>query len=154
MVRFHYMALSDDKQRIMPTQQDRENSRPLAYPEAVLLTNTTNPKVRGEVDDKYQYSSEVRDDKVHGWISPDPPVGFWIITPSEEFRSAGPTKQELTSHVGPTALSVSPPLHTHHHHHHSSHTSYHHATSTQSYPFTFIQRKFCHVPLTILYQKN
>ncbi|KAE7995833.1 hypothetical protein FH972_000598 [Carpinus fangiana] len=104
--KFHYMALSDDKQRIMPTQKDRENSQALAYPEAVLLTNTTNPRVRGEVDDKYQYSSEVKDDKVHGWISLDPPVGFWIITPSEEFRSAGPTKQELTSHVGPTALSM------------------------------------------------
>lgn len=109
MVRFHYMALSDDKQRVMPTQRDREHSPALAYPEAVLLTNATNPKVRGEVDDKYQYSSEVKDDKVHGWVSLDPPVGFWIITPSAEFRSGGPTKQELTSHVGPTALSVSPP---------------------------------------------
>ncbi|GLT70929.1 hypothetical protein SLA2020_429780 [Shorea laevis] len=104
--RFQYMALSDDKQRIMPTQRDREHSPALAYPEAVLLTNATNPKVRGEVDDKYQYSSEVKDDKVHGWVSLDPPVGFWIITPSAEFRSGGPTKQELTSHVGPTALSM------------------------------------------------
>ncbi|XP_059436640.1 probable rhamnogalacturonate lyase B [Corylus avellana] len=104
--KFHYMALSDDKQRIMPTQKDREKSHALAYPEAVLLTNATNPTIRGEVDDKYQYSSDVKDTKVHGWISLDPPVGFWIITPSEEFRSGGPTKQELTSHVGPTALCV------------------------------------------------
>lgn len=46
------MSLSDDKQRIMPTQKDRENSKALAYPEAVLLTNATNPEIRGEVPSK------------------------------------------------------------------------------------------------------
>ena len=60
-----------------------------------------------QVDDKYQYSSESKDNNVHGWISSNPPVGFWIITPSNEFRTAGPTKQDLTSHAGPIALSVS-----------------------------------------------
>lgn len=44
---------------------------------------------------------------VHGWISSNPSVGFWIITPSHEFLTTGPTKPELTSHVGPTSLSVS-----------------------------------------------
>lgn len=38
-----------------------------------------------------------------------PPVGFWQITPSDEFRSGGPLKQNLTSHVGPTTLAVSCP---------------------------------------------
>ena len=37
----------------------------------------------------------------------DPPVGFWQITPSSEFRSGGPIKQNLTSHVGPVNLAVS-----------------------------------------------
>lgn len=32
-----------------------------------------------------------------------------MITPSDEFRTAGPIKQDLTSHVGPITLSVSPP---------------------------------------------
>lgn len=59
-----------------------------------------------QVDDKYQYSSENKDIKVHGWISNSPPVGFWQITPSDEFRSGGPLKQSLTSHVGPTTLAV------------------------------------------------
>jgi rhamnogalacturonan endolyase len=112
MVRFHYMALSYDKQRIMPTQMDREKSHALTYLGEVLLTNATKPRVRGEVDDKYHYLSDVKDTKVLGWISLDPPVRFWIITPSEEFCSVGPTKQELTSHVGHTALCVSPPIHT------------------------------------------
>lgn len=30
-----------------------------------------------------------------------------MITPSDEFRAGGPLKQDLTSHVGPTVLSVS-----------------------------------------------
>lgn len=60
-----------------------------------------------QVDDKYQYSANIKDIRVHGWISPKQRVGFWIITPSDEFRAGGPLKQELTCHVGPTALSVS-----------------------------------------------
>lgn len=59
------------------------------------------------MDDKYQYSCDDKDNKVHGWISFDPPIGFWQITPSDEFRTGGPLKQNLTSHVGPTTLAVS-----------------------------------------------
>uniref|UniRef100_A0A2P2JXD4 Rhamnogalacturonate lyase B-like n=1 Tax=Rhizophora mucronata TaxID=61149 RepID=A0A2P2JXD4_RHIMU len=106
MVRFHYMAISDSRQRVMPLPEDRITGQPLAYPEAVLLTNPINPELRGEVDDKYQYSCEDKDNKVYGWISEDPPVGFWMITPSNEFRVGGPIKQDLTSHVGPTVLNM------------------------------------------------
>jgi len=105
--KFRFMAISDSMQRIMPSAKDRAKGEPLAYPEAVLLTNTSNPKLRGEVDDKYQYSVENKDNKVHGWIcEDDPAVGFWMITPSNEFRTSGPNKQDLTSHVGPTNLNM------------------------------------------------
>ncbi|XP_062119976.1 probable rhamnogalacturonate lyase B [Humulus lupulus] len=104
--KFNYMAISDDRQRIMPSALDRKKGQKLAYPEAVLLTNPSNPNLKGEVDDKYQYSSDHKEIRVHGWISSNPSIGFWIITPSHEFLTAGPTKQELTSHVGPTSLSV------------------------------------------------
>ncbi|XP_043713606.1 rhamnogalacturonate lyase-like [Telopea speciosissima] len=103
---FNYMAISDQRQRIMPSAADRASGQPLAYPEAVKLTNPSNPELQGEVDDKYQYSSENQDNRVHGWISFDPPVGFWIINPSDESRIGGPLKQELTSHVGPTSLAM------------------------------------------------
>ena len=43
------MAVSDDRQRVMPTMRDRENGEPLAFPEAVLLTNPSNEELRGEV---------------------------------------------------------------------------------------------------------
>ncbi|KAL2344436.1 hypothetical protein Fmac_005721 [Flemingia macrophylla] len=106
--RFNFMAISKERQRSMPTMRDRETGQVLAYPEAVLLTRPTNPEFRGEVDDKYQYSCENMVNSVHGWISvdSDAPMGFWIITPSNEFRNAGPIKQDLTSHVGPITLSM------------------------------------------------
>ncbi|CAL5395082.1 unnamed protein product [Camellia sinensis] len=59
-----------------------------------------------QVDDKYQYSCDDKDNRVHGWICSNPAVGFWMITPSDEFRTGGPVKQDLTSHVGPTTLSM------------------------------------------------
>ncbi|KAL8145397.1 uncharacterized protein LOC141706961 [Apium graveolens] len=106
--KFQYMAVDDNRQRWMPLPDDRlpRRSQPLAYAEAVRLVNPVNPQLNGEVDDKYQYSCENENLKVHGWISMAPPVGFWQITPSDEFRSGGPVKQNLTSHVGPTCLAV------------------------------------------------
>nr|XP_043636559.1 probable rhamnogalacturonate lyase B [Erigeron canadensis] len=106
--KFHYMANSDDRQRKMPSPDDRLPGRgeELAYPEAVLLVNPVEPEFTGEVDDKYQYAVELKDLRVHGWICMDPLVGFWQITPSNEFRVGGPIKPELNSHVGPTTLAV------------------------------------------------
>ncbi|KAL8109224.1 hypothetical protein AgCh_025354 [Apium graveolens] len=98
---FRYMAVSDARQRVMPTFEDRESGTPLAYPEAVLVKDPVS-----EVDDKYQYSTEDKDNRVHGWISSNPATGFWMITPSNEFRTAGPVKQDLTSHCGPITLSM------------------------------------------------
>lgn len=43
------MAISDRKQRIMPSGKDRNLGQVLAYKEAVLLTNTTDPILKGEV---------------------------------------------------------------------------------------------------------
>ncbi|KAF2323960.1 hypothetical protein GH714_004794 [Hevea brasiliensis] len=91
--KFHYMAIADDRQRYMPLPNDRLEGRGqvLAYPEAVLLVNPIEPEFKGEVDDKYEYSCESRNNGVHGWISNDSAVGFWLITPSYEFRYIGNT---------------------------------------------------------------
>ncbi|KAH9756099.1 rhamnogalacturonan endolyase [Citrus sinensis] len=97
--KFHYMIISGNRQREMPLQQDRERGHKLAYEEAVLLPN-------GEVDDKYQYSMDAKDIRVHGWISTDSTVGFWQILPSSESRSFGPLKQFLTSHTGPISINT------------------------------------------------
>ncbi|WCJ35664.1 Rhamnogalacturonate lyase family protein [Euphorbia peplus] len=106
--KFQYMAVPHDRRRLMPLPEDRMPGRcqTLGYQEAVLLVNPKHPELKGEVDDKYQYSCENKDNKVHGWISFNPAVGFWQITPSNEFRTGGPLKQNLTSHVGPTTLAM------------------------------------------------
>ncbi|KFK30409.1 hypothetical protein AALP_AA7G257200 [Arabis alpina] len=108
--RFHYMVVADDRQREMPTDNDRDihlgHAKALAYKEAVQLTYPHNSIFKNQVDDKYQYTCEIKDNKVHGWISTESRVGFWLISPSGEYRSGGPIKQELTSHVGPTAITT------------------------------------------------
>ncbi|CAA0812538.1 Rhamnogalacturonate lyase family protein [Striga hermonthica] len=104
--RFHYMVISDDRQRIMPTDDNRKQGRTLDYKEAVLVRNPVDSKLIEEVDDKYQYSCENKDSHVHGWISANRHVGFWVITPSDEFRAGGPVKPDLTSHAGPTSLAI------------------------------------------------
>ncbi|XP_057794194.1 uncharacterized protein LOC131010607 isoform X2 [Salvia miltiorrhiza] len=106
--KFVYMAMSDDRQRRMPRPEDRlpPRGRELAFPEAVLLVDPIEPEFKGEVDDKYQYSCENKDNKVHGFICIDPTIGLWQISPSNEFRTGGPIKQDLTSHVNPTTLAM------------------------------------------------
>ncbi|CAN6987231.1 hypothetical protein IGI04_001417 [Brassica rapa subsp. trilocularis] len=106
--KFRYMAVADNRQRKMPLPEDRlgKRGRPLAYPEAVLLVHPVEEEFKGEVDDKYEYSCENRDLKVHGWISHNLDLGCWQIIPSNEFRSGGLVKQNLTSHVGPISLAM------------------------------------------------
>ncbi|KAM1123952.1 hypothetical protein COP2_005433 [Malus domestica] len=106
--KFHYMAITDEKQRIMPMPEDvlPPRGKQLIVPESVLLVDPINPDLKGEVDDKYQYSMDNKDSGVHGWISSGPTVGFWLIFPSQEFRNGGPTKQNLTVHTGPFCLSM------------------------------------------------
>lgn len=104
MDKFCYIVISDDIQKVMPRQQDLKHSHSLEYREAILWTNYSDPKLKTQVEDKYQYAEDIKDQRVHGWISSDPAVGFWLITPSTEFYLTGPFKQELTSHMGPTSL--------------------------------------------------
>ncbi|CAN1288425.1 Rhamnogalacturonate lyase [Linum perenne] len=104
-IRFKYMAVSDEIQKIMPEYIDRTKGKPLAYPEAVLLTDPVDPVFKGQVDDKYQYSMEMKDHRLKGWVSENPKIGFWVISPSEEYAAGGPVKPELTCHCGPIALA-------------------------------------------------
>lgn len=43
------MAVSDERQRVMPSFEDRRRGEPLDYPEAVLLTHPSDSLLRGEV---------------------------------------------------------------------------------------------------------
>ncbi|KAL8045964.1 hypothetical protein ABFX02_08G148500 [Erythranthe guttata] len=87
--RFHYMAITDEKQRVMPMPDDLLPGRgkQLIVPESVLLVNPINPDLKGEVDDKYQYSMDNKDG-------------------GPRYRNGGPTKQNLTVHTGPACLAM------------------------------------------------
>jgi rhamnogalacturonan endolyase len=65
--KFDFMAISDDRQRSMPSMADRENSKSLAYKEAVLLTNPSNPMFKGEVYIPVIYSiyKSISNDTLH-----------------------------------------------------------------------------------------
>ncbi|RZC68328.1 hypothetical protein C5167_031589 [Papaver somniferum] len=109
--KFQYMAISKTQQRRMPLPEDREPPRGklLQFKEAALLVDPVEPDLKGQVEDKYMYAQNIEDIKVHGWVcskASDPLVGFWHITPSDEYRSGGPLRHELTSHVGPHSLTV------------------------------------------------
>lgn len=43
------MALTDERQRVMPSAEDRENGKTLDHKEAVKLISTINPDLQGEV---------------------------------------------------------------------------------------------------------
>lgn len=47
------MAMSDERQRLMPTTKDRDSGNQLAYKEAVHLSNPSNPDFKGEVTQIY-----------------------------------------------------------------------------------------------------
>ncbi|OMO50310.1 hypothetical protein CCACVL1_30518 [Corchorus capsularis] len=115
---FNFMALSDSRQTIMPSENERKQSPNLGFKEAVVLSNNTNDtQLRGEVDDKYQFSYENKDNKLHGWIADshklNPAVGFWLITPSNEFRNGGPHKLEIASHMFSSTHYVGREMETH-----------------------------------------
>ncbi|GER47111.1 rhamnogalacturonate lyase family protein [Striga asiatica] len=103
--KFNYMVISDNKQLFMPTDNDRKAGQILGYKEVVWLQRRGIVLIN-RVDDKYQYSCDNKDSRVHGWISSNPKVGFWVTTPSDEFRVGGPVKPDLTSHAGPTSLAI------------------------------------------------
>ena len=53
---------------------------------------------KGQVEHKYDYSANQFDVRAWGWSSSSNHVGIWLVNPSVEYLSGGPTKFELSSH--------------------------------------------------------
>lgn len=53
---------------------------------------------KGMVEHKYDYSANQFDVRAWGWSSSSNHVGIWLVNPSVEYLSGGPTKYELSSH--------------------------------------------------------
>lgn len=56
--------------------------------------------------DKYIHTAVQFDHPVYGWSSTSKNVGFWLINPSAEYLSGGPTKVEFLSHRDTTAVAA------------------------------------------------
>ena len=53
---------------------------------------------KGQVEHKYDYSANQFDVRAWGWSSSEKKIGLWLVNPSVEYLSGGPTKFELSSH--------------------------------------------------------
>ncbi len=59
-----------------------------------------------EGTDKYVYVSRQWENRAYGWTAPDHKLGFFLLAPSPEFLSGGPTKAEFLAHgTSPIVLS-------------------------------------------------
>lgn len=56
--------------------------------------------------DKYIYTAVQFDNRAFGWSSTRDRIGFWIVNPSVEFMSGGPTKVDFLSHRDTTTVAA------------------------------------------------
>jgi rhamnogalacturonan endolyase len=56
--------------------------------------------------DKYIYTANQFDNRAFGWSSTKERIGFWLINPSVEFLSGGPTKTEFLAHRDTTPVAA------------------------------------------------
>jgi rhamnogalacturonan endolyase len=106
---FDYLAIDDRRHGLMPSGQDWDNGEQLNMKEVRRIV--TGP-FAGKVEHKYDYSACFADTPAYGWISTRRNIGLFLINPSIEYISGGPTKSELTAHLdvnrggAPTLLNV------------------------------------------------
>ena len=56
--------------------------------------------------DKYIYTANQFENRAFGWSSTKERVGFWLLNPSVEFLSGGPTKTEFLAHRDTTPVAA------------------------------------------------
>jgi rhamnogalacturonan endolyase len=56
--------------------------------------------------DKYIYTANQFDNRAFGWSSTKDHLGFWLLNPSVEFLSGGPTKTEFLAHRDTTPVAA------------------------------------------------
>jgi rhamnogalacturonan endolyase len=56
--------------------------------------------------DKYIYTANQFENRAFGWSSTKDRIGFWLLNPSVEFLSGGPTKTEFLAHRDTTPVAA------------------------------------------------
>jgi rhamnogalacturonan endolyase len=93
---FDFLSVDKDRQRLMPSGDDWDQGTQMNLKEARRMTTGVH---KGEVEHKYDYSAVLAETPAYGWYGTQSHLGLWLINPSQEYLSGGPTKVELTGHL-------------------------------------------------------
>ncbi len=92
---FDWMTVDKDRSMQMISADDWNRGIEQNMKEARLMTQGV---MKGQVEHKYDYSAVQFDTPAYGWSSTKDNIGIWLINPSFEYMSGGPTKLELSAH--------------------------------------------------------
>jgi rhamnogalacturonan endolyase len=92
---FDWMTVDASRNLKMISTYDWNHGTPLNMKEVRRMNSGI---FKGQVEHKYDYSASQFDVRAWGWSSSSNHVGIWLVNPSVEYLSGGPTKFELSSH--------------------------------------------------------
>ncbi len=92
---FDWMTVDSNRNMKMISTYDWNHGTQMNMKEARRMNTGI---YKGQVEHKYDYSANQFDVRAWGWSSTTKHVGIWLINPSVEYLSGGPTKFELSSH--------------------------------------------------------
>lgn len=92
---FDWMTVDSNRNMEAITAYDWDHGTVLNFPEARRMTTGL---YQGQVEHKYDYTADQFDTPAWGWSSSAKHVGIWLINPTTEYLSGGPTKMELVAH--------------------------------------------------------
>lgn len=92
---FDWMTVDSNRNMKMITTYDWNHGTQMNFKEGRRMNTGL---YKGQVEHKYDYSANQFDVRAWGWSSSDQHVGVWLVNPSVEYLSGGPTKFELSSH--------------------------------------------------------
>lgn len=92
---FDWMTVDARRSMKMITAYDWNHGTVMNMKEARRMNSGV---MKGQVEHKYDYSAVQFEIPAFGWSSTTRGIGFWIVNPTTEYLSGGPTKLELTAH--------------------------------------------------------
>ena len=92
---FDWMSVDANRNMEMITTYDWNHGTQMNMKEARRMNSGL---YRGQVEHKYDYSANQFNVRAWGWSSSTNHVGVWLVNPSVEYLSGGPTKVELSAH--------------------------------------------------------
>ena len=92
---FDWMTVDSKRSQPAITTYDWNHGTVMNMKEARRMTSGL---YKGEVEHKYDYSAVQFETPAIGWSSTKRHVGLWLVNPSTEYLSGGPTKVELCIH--------------------------------------------------------